>query len=58
MQANMESIFPVESDRNYCQRVATTAQDSEMINACIVYCCDQDGSCRDAAWTKLKRNDL
>jgi hypothetical protein len=58
MQANMDSIYPVESDRNYCQRVATTAQDSEMVNACIVYCCDQDGSCRDAAWDKLRYRDL
>jgi hypothetical protein len=58
MKQNMESIFPVESDRNYCQRVANTAQDSEIVGACLVYCCDQEGSCRDAAVKKLNSNDL
>lgn len=58
MRANMEAIFPIEADRQYCERVARTSQDNESINSCIVYCCDQDGICRDSAWDKLRYYDL
>ena len=58
IEANLDSIYPVNTDRQYCGQLAKQSQPYENINACIVFCCDQELGCRDAAWIKLRNNNL
>ncbi len=58
MLQNMNAIYSIQSDRQYCERVAKGSQDFDNVNICIVYCCDQDGPCRDTAWKKLRANEF
>lgn len=54
VQDNFYSIVRNESDRSTCRGLTNTVLDSESVNACMVFCCDQDGVCRDSAWEKLR----
>ena len=54
VQNNFYSIVRNESDRSTCRGLTSTLLDSESVNACMVFCCDQDGVCRDSAWEKLR----
>ena len=42
---NINSIFTIESDREWCGKNAVTAQGAENITACASYCCNQDNQC-------------
>jgi hypothetical protein len=50
--SNIDRIYAVESDRDYCRANASVALEKEPITSCITFCCDQDSSCTKDALSR------
>lgn len=43
--SNIDRIYTLESDRDFCRANASVALEKEVITRCVSYCCDQDSEC-------------